>query len=66
MTEEVTQASLPIHCERTQKLLARMNEHDILLWCKQCKTYHPLSWAVIEQSLEDMKHDHSAIIVMSA
>ena len=33
-------ASEPIYCETTHKLLARRDDGGVWLWCKMCKTEH--------------------------
>jgi hypothetical protein len=66
MTEQSTQTSLPIQCNSTHKLLARLDENFLYLWCKQCKAYHPLPWDMLQRSLEEMKHDQSTTVIMSA
>ncbi len=39
-------ASEPIYCEITHKLLARRNDGGIWLWCKVCKVEHYVAFEV--------------------
>lgn len=53
--------ALPIQCEITKKLLARIDIHGVHLWCKICHKEHCIPWSVFIPfipSKEPQSHTH--------
>lgn len=43
----VESSRMPITCETSGKLLARLDAQTLYLWCKVCKDYHGYSFAAL-------------------
>lgn len=55
MSEEFT----PVYCNKhSEKLLAKLDDEGLRVWCKECKTYHIVSWALLQQTLQRIEQDH--------
>jgi len=46
---------MPIQCNTTHRLLARVDEQTMFLWCRTCRTEHPITKEALLRAFEDVR-----------
>jgi hypothetical protein len=54
--------AMPIQCNTTHRLLARVDEQTMFLWCRTCRTEHPISKEALLRAFEDVRAPECAIL----